>query len=85
MSERLIVNYFYGQDVAMDQFYRTPKALYKSEYFRDITFEAKAIYGMLLERVGLSIKNHWMDVMERLISFIVLQTLWKILGVARKK
>ncbi len=61
MSERLIVNYFYGQDVAMDQFYRTPKALYKSEYFRDITFEAKAIYGMLLERVGLSIKNHWMD------------------------
>lgn len=31
------------------------------EYFRSISFEAKAIYGMMIDRVSLSIKNGWLD------------------------
>ena len=52
---------FLGQDVEMSQFYRVPKALYTEEYFRGISFEAKAIYGMMIDRVSLSIKNGWLD------------------------
>ena len=61
MEEKIKMNYFWGQDVQMTQFYRVPKALYTAEYFRKICFEAKAIYGMMIDRVGLSIKNQWLD------------------------
>lgn len=61
MSEKLVVNYFYGQDVQMSQFYRIPKTLYSAECFKDVSFAAKAIYGMMIDRVGLSIKNQWLD------------------------
>ena len=45
----------------MSQFYRVPKSLYTGEYFRGISFEAKAIYSMMIDRVSLSIKNGWLD------------------------
>lgn len=61
MKEIVTTNYFWGQDVEMSQFYRVPKALYTGEYFRGISFEAKAIYGMMIDRVSLSIKNGWLD------------------------
>lgn len=61
MAEKVTMKYFWGQDVQMTQFYRVPKALYTAEYFRKICFEAKAIYGMMIDRVGLSIKNQWLD------------------------
>ena len=61
MKEIVTTNYFWGQDVEMSQFYRVPKALYTGEYFRSISFGAKAIYGMMIERVTLSIKNGWLD------------------------
>ena len=60
-EQSLTTNYFWGQDVEMSQFYRVPKALYTGEYFRGISFEAKAIYGMMIDRVSLSIKNGWLD------------------------
>ncbi len=60
MEEKVTMNYFRGQDVRMTQFYRVPKTLYSAEYFRKICFEAKAIYGMMIDRVGLSIKNQWL-------------------------
>ena len=49
MKEIVTTNYFWGQDVEMSQFYRVPKALYTGEYFRGILFEAKAIYGMMID------------------------------------
>ena len=61
MKEIVTTNYFWGQDVEMSQFYRVPKALYTGEYFRGISFESKAIYGMMIDRVSLSIKNGWLD------------------------
>ena len=61
MKEIVTTNYFWGQDVEMSKFYRVPKALYTGEYFRGISFEAKAIYGMMIDRVSLSIKNGWLD------------------------
>lgn len=61
MKEIVKTNYYWGQDVEMSQFYRVLKALYSVEYFRNISYEAKAIYGMMLDLVSLSIKNGWLD------------------------
>ena len=42
-------------------FYRIPKALFTDARIRGISAEAKILYGLLLDRMGLSVKNGWTD------------------------
>lgn len=59
-------DYFYGpEDAEQYQFYRIPKLLITSEHFKDISVEAKLLYGLLLDRLSLSIKNGWFDSLNR--------------------
>ena len=53
------------EDKEMAQFCHVPKALYTGEYFRGISFEAKAIYVIIIDRVSLSIKmGGWMKMVK---------------------
>lgn len=53
---------FYGvQESEQYKFYRIPKLLFTAEKFKDISLEAKFLYGLLLERMTLSQKNGWID------------------------
>ena len=52
---------FYGGQAEQFSFYRLPKALFVDPRFRGISAEAKILYGLLLDRMGLSVKNGWMD------------------------
>ena len=85
MKEIVTTNYFWGQDVEMSQFYRVPKALYTGEYFRGISFEAKAIYGMMIDRVRLSIKNGWLDEKNRVYIIYTIEEMRRDLGCATEK
>ena len=59
-------DYFYGpEDAEQYQFYRIPKLLITSEQFKDISVEAKLLYGLMLDRLSLSIKNGWFDSLNR--------------------
>lgn len=59
-------DYFYGpEDAEQYQFYRIPKLLITSDQFKDISVEAKLLYGLMLDRLSLSIKNGWFDSMNR--------------------
>lgn len=59
-------DYFYGpEDAEQYQFYRIPKLLITSEQFKDISVEAKLLYGLMLDRLSLSIKNGWFDALNR--------------------
>jgi hypothetical protein len=42
-------------------FYRIPKALFADPYFKKLSCEAKVLYGLLLDRMSLSVKNKWFD------------------------
>ena len=42
-------------------FYRLPKALFADTRFRGISAESKILYGLLLDRMSLSIKSGWLD------------------------
>ncbi len=57
----MIFEYFYGSESEQFTFYRIPKILFKSEYFKDISTGAKVLYGLMLDRMGLSMKNGWID------------------------
>ena len=56
-----MTDYFYGGQADLFSFYRLPKALFVDTRFRGVSAEAKILYGLLLDRMGLSTKNGWMD------------------------
>ena len=53
--------YFYGKETEQFSFYRIPKMLFKESMFKDVSAEAKVLYGLMLDRTGLSVKNGWLD------------------------
>ena len=55
MSEKITFSYFYGQEADMLSFYRIPKLLFTNDYFRELSTEAKVLYGLMLDRMSLSI------------------------------
>ena len=59
-------DYFYGkEDAEQYAFYRIPKRLITGEEFQDVSTEAKLLYGLMLDRLKLSIKNQWLDEQSR--------------------
>ena len=54
-------DYFYGNEPDSFMFYRIPKLMFKLEAFRNLTTEAKVLYGLLLDRISLSVENGWAD------------------------
>ena len=59
--KQMPLDYFYGGQADLFSFYRLPKALFVDPRFRSISAESKILYGLLLDRMGLSVKNGWTD------------------------
>ena len=53
--------YFYGNEAEQFTFYRIPKILVTSPTFKRVSDSAKLLYGLMLDRMGLSIRNGWVD------------------------
>ena len=54
-------DYFYGNEAEQFTFYRIPKILITSAHFKKISDSAKLLYGLMLDRMSLSIRNGWLD------------------------
>ena len=61
MKDRITLSYFYGREAEQYSFYKIPKLLFTEEYFKKISVEAKVLYGLMLDRMSLSMKNQWLD------------------------
>ncbi len=77
--------YFTGQEADMFSFYRVPKLLITSEYFKSISCEAKLLYGMALDRMSLSLKNHWLDNENRAYIYFSIDDIAELLGCGKNK
>lgn len=44
-------DYFYGTQAEQFSFYRIPKALFTDPQFKDLSTDAKVLYGILLDRM----------------------------------
>ena len=55
MDDRIKLSYFYGKEADQYSFYKIPKLLFTEEYFKKISVEAKVLYGLMLDRMSLSI------------------------------
>lgn len=63
--ERLKLEFYYGQEAEQFTFYRLPKALITDNRFKDISNNSKLLYGLMLDRMSLSVRSGWFDDQNR--------------------
>lgn len=78
-------DYFYGAEAEQFSFYRIPKVLFTEERFRNISAEAKVLYGLLLDRMSLSAKNGWRDKENRVYIIFTIEDIMTAMGCADQK
>lgn len=78
-------NYFYGTEADQFSFYRIPKALFTDSYFKDLSSDAKILYGLMLDRMSLSIKNQWFDDKNRAYIYFSIEDIMELLNCGRNK
>ena len=57
----MTLDYFYGRSGELFSYFRIPKALFQDHRFRQLSTDARTLYGILLDRMSLSVKNGWLD------------------------
>ena len=78
-------DYFYGAEAEQFSFYRIPKVLFTDKRFKDISAEAKILYGLLLDRMSLSAKNGWLDQEGRVYIVYTVEDIMDALSCASQK
>ena len=65
-------DYYYGSEAEQFSFYRIPKVLMTASHFKKLSSDAKILYGLMLDRMGLSMKNGWIDDENKVYIFFTL-------------
>ncbi len=68
-----MLDYFYGDEAEQYTFYRIPKVLFTAPGYRRISSDAKILYGLMLDRMGLSVRNGWLDDLSRVFIYFTLE------------
>lgn len=66
-------DYFQDLEGTDFQFFRIPTALIKNKEYKGISTDAKLLYGLLLDRMSLSIRNNWRDEHGHIYIFYTIQ------------
>ena len=83
--EKIQFDYYRGMEAEQYSFYRVPKILFTAECFKELSCEAKVLYGLLLDRMSLSMKNHWMDEEERIYIIFTVEEIAELLNCGTQK
>ncbi len=78
-------DYFYPEQADQYAFYRIPRRLFTDNRFKELTAEAKILYGLMLDRVSLSLKNMWIDECRRVYIIFTLQEVMETLNCGDRK
>ena len=85
MGEILQLDYYYGIEAEQFSFYRVPRLLIKDERFKKLSSDAKLLYGLMLDRMSLSMKNEWFDDENRAYIIYTIDSIMEDLGCAKEK
>ena len=78
-------DYFRGMEAEQYSFYRVPKVLFTAECFKSLSCEAKVLYGLMLDRMSLSIKNRWFDEEDRVYIIFTVEEIAELLNCGTQK
>lgn len=85
MGEPLKFDYYYGIEAEQFSFYRVPRLLIKDERFKGLSSDAKLLYGLMLDRMSLSMKNGWLDDENRAYIIYTIDNIREDLGCSKEK
>ena len=85
MDGGLKFDYYYGIEAEQFSFYRVPRLLIKDVRFKGLSSDAKLLYGLMLDRMALSMKNGWLDEENRAYIHYTMDSIMEDLGCAREK
>ena len=83
MGEILQLDYYYGIEAEQFSFYRVPRLLIKDERYRGLSSDAKLLYGLMLDRMSLSMKNGWLDDKNRAYIIYTIDNIMDDLGCSK--
>ena len=78
-------DYFYGAQAEQFSFYRVPKVLFTREQFKQLSAEAKILYGIMLDKLDLSVKNKWVDEKGRVYIIYTIEQIMEDMNCADQK
>ncbi|MCO4358681.1 hypothetical protein BU586_11345 [Staphylococcus agnetis] len=78
-------NYFTVQENYKERFYQIPKIFFTNEKYKKLSNDTKIAYGILRDRVDLSIKNNWVDELGNIYFIYTVKHLEIILNCGNKK
>ena len=85
MAAETAYDYYYGDESNQFSFYRIPRQLITGDQFRRLSTDAKLLYGLLLDRMGLSAKNGWYDEAGRVYIYYTLDEIQEDLNCGHEK
>ena len=85
MPEKVSFHYFQGKESEQYTFYRIPKQLFTLDYFKCLSSDAKILYGLMLDRMSLSIKNNWFDDQNRAYIYFSIEDIVEYLACGKNK
>ncbi len=83
MGDTINFDYYYGIEAEQFSFYRVPRLLIKDERFKGLSSDAKLLYGLMLDRMSLSMKNGWLDDENRAYIIYTVDAIMEDLGCAK--
>lgn len=78
-------DYYYGTQAEQFTFYRIPKVLFTDDRFKELSSDAKILYGLMLDRMTLSMKNGWLDEKNRVYIIFTLEQVMKYMNCGKDK
>lgn len=85
MPEITLTDYFYGDETDRFSHFRIPRLLIDHPRFMHLSVGAKLLYGMLLNRMGLSAKNGWQDNAGRVYIYYTIKEVCESVACGRNK
>ena len=83
MSDIIKFDYYYGIEAEQFSFYRVPRILIKDARFKGLSSDAKLLYGLMLDRMSLSMKNGWLDDENRAYIIYTVDSIMEDLGCSK--
>ena len=76
-------DYYYGMESEQFTFFRIPRLLIRDRRFAGLSSNAKLLYGLMLDRMSLSMKNGWIDENNRTYIYYSMDTVMEDLCCAK--
>jgi len=83
--DKIKMNYFYGAQAEQFSYIRIPKELVVGSEYSDLSVQAKILYGILLDRMGRSYENKWVDEENRVYVIYPIEDIQSDLKLSKHK